>query len=121
MPSAPRFQPAPSRIWLALSALNSHLVFFDTNADGAFTKFAVALHLELVEEGPVRHVVVWIELRPDDVAWLEVHEAEGAGADGLQIVRRLARLVALVRLEQMLRDDLPVRPTEGRRPEGRGR
>src|SRR2546422_8424651 len=37
MPSAPRFQPAPSRIWLALSTLNSHFVFFETNQilDGA--------------------------------------------------------------------------------------
>ena len=35
MPSAPRFQPASSRIWLALSTLNSHRVFFDWKRLGA--------------------------------------------------------------------------------------
>ena len=41
-PSDPRFQPAASRIWLALSMLSSHLLFFEANLDGAFRKFAVA-------------------------------------------------------------------------------
>ena len=43
MPSAPFFQPAASRIWLALSTLNSHFVFFDANRAGALRKFAVAI------------------------------------------------------------------------------
>jgi len=43
MPSLPFFQPADSRIWFALSTLNSNFVFFETNFDGALTKFAVAM------------------------------------------------------------------------------
>ena len=34
MPSAPFFQPAASRIWLALSRLNSHFVFFEAKRGG---------------------------------------------------------------------------------------
>jgi len=36
IPSAPRFQPAWSRAWLALSALNSHRVLGERNREGAF-------------------------------------------------------------------------------------
>ena len=37
IPSAPRFQPASSRTWLALSTLNSQRVFLDWNRLGALT------------------------------------------------------------------------------------
>ena len=43
IPSAPFFQPADSRIWLALSTLNSHFVFFEEKRAGAFRKFAVVI------------------------------------------------------------------------------
>jgi hypothetical protein len=42
MPSPPFFHPAPSRIWLAFSMLNSNLVFFDRKRSGLLRKFAVA-------------------------------------------------------------------------------
>src|SRR5262249_39687845 len=41
-PSAPRFHPAASRIWFALSGLNSHFVLVDRTRGGAFRKLAVA-------------------------------------------------------------------------------
>ena len=34
-PSGPRLQPAASRIWLALSTLNSHRVLAERKRDGA--------------------------------------------------------------------------------------
>src|SRR2546425_5759787 len=77
-------------------------------------RIPAALHLDGVEERPVRYVVARVELGPDDVARLEVREAERPGADGLEVVRGLARLVARARLEEVLGDDHPVRPTEGR-------
>src|SRR5712692_9439991 len=40
-PSAPRLYPASSRSRLALSTLNSHLVFFERNFSGMFRKLAV--------------------------------------------------------------------------------
>ena len=42
-PSAPFFQPAASSRALALSTLNSHLVFVDLKRGGLFMKFAVAM------------------------------------------------------------------------------
>src|SRR6266404_9907009 len=42
IPSAPRFQPAASRTWFALSTLNSHRVFLDAYFGGELRKFAVA-------------------------------------------------------------------------------
>ena len=71
------------------------------------------------KNGPVGHVVVRVELAADDVARTEVDELVGAGADGLEVVRRFAGLVALVRLEEMLRDDHPARGAERVRPERR--
>ena len=53
---------------------------------------AAALHLDRVEVRPVRHVVVGIDLAADHVARLEVDEHVGAGADRLEVGRRLARL-----------------------------
>ena len=81
---------------------------------------AAALHLDRVEVGTVGHVVVGIELAADQVARLELDEFVGAGADGLEVVRRLAGLGALVVREQMLRDDAAVGPDKGIGPE-RGR
>jgi hypothetical protein len=43
MPSAPFFQPAASRIWLALSTLNSNLVFREKYFFGSLRKLAVAM------------------------------------------------------------------------------
>ena len=40
MPSPPRFQPAASSTWLALSTLNSQRMLGDRNRDGALRKFA---------------------------------------------------------------------------------
>src|SRR5207249_11490053 len=77
------------------------------------------LHLDRVEERSVRDVVARVQLPAHDVAGFEVHEAERPGADGLEIGRRLARLVALVCLEEMLRVDhlgaIKGRGAEGRR------
>jgi hypothetical protein len=42
-PSAPFFQPAASRIWLALSVLNSTLLFGERYFGGLFRKLAVAM------------------------------------------------------------------------------
>src|SRR2546422_1655129 len=41
MPSAPFFQPADSRIWLAFSTLNSARFALDAYFDGAFRKLGV--------------------------------------------------------------------------------
>src|SRR5262245_49880040 len=41
IPSDPFFQPAASRIWLALSTLYSHFMFLDETRDGALRKLAV--------------------------------------------------------------------------------
>src|SRR5262249_23307228 len=81
-------------------------------------RIAAALHLDLIEEGPIGHVVGGIELAANDVAGLEVDKPVGSGPDGLQVGRRLARLVTLEDLEEMLGDDHAGRPTEGGRPEG---
>ena len=78
---------------------------------------AAALHLDPVEEGPVRHVVIGIDLAPDGVAWLEIHEPEGAGADRLEVGGRLARAGAPVRFEQVLGDDHAAEAAERVRPE----
>ena len=43
MPSEPFFQPASSRILLALSMLNSYLSLVDLNCLGSLTKLAVAV------------------------------------------------------------------------------
>jgi hypothetical protein len=42
MPSEPRAQPAASRIWLALSMLNSNFRLLLRKRGGLFRKFAVA-------------------------------------------------------------------------------
>src|SRR4029453_12097651 len=91
--------------------------------DGAPRRHRVAatLHLDLVEEGPIGNVIGRVELAPNDVAGLEVDEAIGTGAHRLQVGRRLARLVALEGLEEVLGDDQSCRSAEGRRPEGRRR
>jgi hypothetical protein len=51
---------------------------------------AAALHLDGVEEGAVRHVVVRVQLAADDVPGLEVHEPIRAGTDGLEVGGGLA-------------------------------
>ena len=66
---------------------------------------AAALHLERVEVGAVRHVVVGIELAADEIARLELDEFVGTGADRGEVVRGLAGLGAFIFREQMFRDD----------------
>ena len=51
---------------------------------------APALHLQPIEEGPVRLVIAGKDLGPDDVAGLEVHDAVGPGADRLEVGGGLA-------------------------------
>src|SRR5262249_27700870 len=80
------------------------------------------LPFDLIEEGPVGHVIVLVDLAADDVAGLEIDELERSGTDGLEVRRRLARLVTLVGLEEMLGNDQSGRgAAERRRPEGRRR
>src|SRR5687768_10648987 len=64
MPSAPRTQPAWSRIWFALSTLNSHLVFFDWKRSGAFRKFDV----------------LWPR-RPMRCSWIDARSTSSESAD----------------------------------------
>ena len=68
---------------------------------------------------PVGDVVVGIDFGAEHVARLEIHEHIGAGADRLQIVRRLARLGADVILEQVFWDDHAVVADKGIGPEWR--
>ena len=80
---------------------------------------AAALHLDRVEVGAVRHVVVGIELAADDIARLELDEFVGAGADGGEVVRGLAGLGAFIFREQMFRDDAAGGADKGVGPERR--
>ncbi len=81
---------------------------------------AAALHLQRIEEGPIGHVVVRVQLAAHDVAGLEVHEAIRPGADGFEVGGRLTRLRPRERLEHVLGDDLPAVAAEGVGPEGLG-
>ena len=58
-------------------------------------RIAAAFHFEGVEVRPVRHVIVRIDLATDEVARPEIDENVGAGADGFQVSRRIARLGAM--------------------------
>src|SRR2546425_2676577 len=80
---------------------------------------AAALHLDGVEVRAVRHVIGRVQLAAHDVARLEVDEAIGAGPDRLEVRRRLARLGALERLEQVLGKDHAAVAAEAVRPERR--
>src|SRR5439155_1573466 len=62
---------------------------------------AATLHLDLVEERPVGLVIARVELAPNDVTGLEVHEAIGTGPHRLEVRRRLARLAALEGVEEV--------------------
>src|SRR5204863_9459693 len=75
--------------------------------DGARRRYSIAatLHLDRVEIGPVRQVVIRIALARHEIARFEVDKFVGAGADRLQVRRRVARGAAFVIFEQMLRDD----------------
>src|SRR5439155_9780812 len=66
---------------------------------------AAALHLESIEERPVRFVIPGEDLGADEVAGLEVRVTIGTGADGLEVGRRLARPGALERREHVPRND----------------
>ncbi len=82
-------------------------------------RIAAALHLDRVEIGAVRHVIVRVDLAADDVARLEVDEHVRTGADRREICRRLARAGALVLFEQVLRDDRVARADKRVGPERR--
>ena len=77
---------------------------------------AAALHLDRIEVGTVRHVVVGIDFAADEVARLELDEFVGTGADGLEIVRSLAGLGAFVVREQVFREDAADRRRQRHRP-----
>ena len=68
---------------------------------------------------PVGDVVVGVDFGAQHVARLEIDEHVGAGADRLQIVRRLARLAADIVLEQVFWDDHAVGADKGVAPERR--
>ena len=70
--------------------------------------------------GRFAQVIVGIELAPDEVARLELDEPVRAGADRLEVRRRLARLGALIGLEQVLRDDHAGWPTKASAQNGVG-
>ena len=80
---------------------------------------AAALHLDGVEERPVGLVVVRVDHARHHVARLEVLELVGAGADRLEVGRRLARLGAGVVGEQMLGNDAAGGGDKGVGPERR--
>ena len=82
-------------------------------------RIAAALHLDRVEIGPVRHVVVVVDLAAHHVARLEVDELVGAGADRLEVGRGVARLRADVVGVQVLRDDHAAHADESIGPERR--
>jgi hypothetical protein len=56
---------------------------------------AAAFQLDGVEEGAVGHVIVRVDLKERHIPWLEFDDVVWPGAHGLQIVRRVARAVAL--------------------------
>ena len=82
-------------------------------------RVAATLHLDRVEIGPVGQVVIRVALARHEIAGLEVDKFVGAGADRLQIGRRVARGAALVILEQVLRDDHAALADKGVGPERR--
>ena len=81
---------------------------------------AAPLHLDGVEERAVRLVIIRVERAADNIARCEVDELVGSGTHRLQVVRRVARLGTLVRLEQMLGDQHAVDADKRQRPERRG-
>src|SRR5262249_19157644 len=64
-------------------------------------RVASALDLERVEMRPVGDVIVGIQFSLQEISRLEVDEPVRARPDGLEVVRRLPRLRALVRLEDV--------------------
>ncbi len=64
-------------------------------------------------------MVVGIEFAADQIARLELDEFVGTGADGREVVRRLAGLGAFIVREQMFRDDGVGRADKGVGPERR--
>ena len=80
---------------------------------------AAALHLDGVEVRPVGFVIVHVDLARDEIAWLEVLELVGAGADRLEVGRRVARLGTDIVAEQMAGDDAAGPADESVGPERR--
>ena len=69
IPSAPRFQPAASRTWLALSTLNSQRVFLERKRDGRVEEVGAGLPAApvdlLLDRGPVHEQVQRLAHRRD--------------------------------------------------------
>ncbi len=82
-------------------------------------RVAAALHLDGVEVRPVRHVVVRIEFAAHHVARLEVDEPVRAGADRLEVRRRVAGFCARVVGVEVFRNDHAAHADEGVGPERR--
>src|SRR5215207_4987960 len=82
-------------------------------------RVAAALHLDGVEMRLVRLVIVGVDLAAHHVAGLEVDELVRPGADRLEVRRRVARFVAAVGVEQVLRDEHAAGADEGVGPERR--
>jgi hypothetical protein len=80
---------------------------------------AAPLHLDLVEERPVRQVVLGMELRVDHVPRLEVDEPVGSGADRLEVGRGFSRLRPLEPVEEVPGDELAGVAAERLGPERR--
>src|SRR5262249_12873778 len=66
---------------------------------------------------PIGDMVRRVALTSDKVTRLELDEAVRTGSDRLQVRGRSPRIGAFIRLEQMFRDDHPVRTDKGIRPE----
>ena len=76
-------------------------------------RVAAALDFQRVEMRPVGDVVVGVALGQHHVARLEIDEHVGAGADRLQIGRRVARFAADVIRKQMFWEDHAVGADKG--------
>jgi hypothetical protein len=63
-------------------------------------------------------VVLVVDLGDDDVAGPELDQLVGAGAHRLKVVGRVAGILALVRGNEVLREDVAVAPDKGRMPDG---
>ena len=68
------------------------VIVFAGLGDGARRRYriAAAFHLDGVKIRPVRQVIIRVAFAGDEIARLEIHEFVGAGADRLQIRRRVA-------------------------------
>ena len=84
-------------------------------------RVAAALHLDRVEVGPVRHVVVRVDLALHQIARLEVDERVGPGADRLDRLAGASRdLAPLYGSNRCLGIIMPYAPTKASAQNGVG-